>query len=315
MTQGKERRKSRPYIYLRVTVMCVKESMPTLCLKDLMIINPSQVQAKDGRNDCCRGCKDSNEGNEGKDEDKKQNEYVVHEDSSAPTDDRPCHKHLNDDNDIHNVIEEAIGHSDASSFCIRDTPKYQEPVALEIMTWDSHVHGELKTKAQPFVETLYEFESSQWPAAIPQNHSCAEALLDDYNYLYWATPEYAEPKNAMWFNGPDDKGIRYKIECWIEEWQMGKKCSINFSAQGYKEWYEDSLDILTSRAKTVRSSSQLLRNLWLRMDDVEHWKGPMSMDTIAAAIQDYHAHGRLYDGSSEEEEEEEEDGMGDTVAR
>ncbi|TFK53380.1 hypothetical protein OE88DRAFT_1733315 [Heliocybe sulcata] len=212
---------------------------------------------------------------------------------------------------------------------------------LEIMACDAHVRGELKSKARPLVETLYNFETGIRPSTIQRNRKRTEVLLDNYNYTYrhrssdgrkgaFQHKIIQKLVNAMWFKDPDNEGIRYDmyfgeisheclalmftaIECCIEEWETGKKHRIDFTTQKYKEHYEDILQMLYNFEK--EGGKEILGDIRRSLAEngrfhsgvdmrTEGRRGPMSGDAIAAAIQDYHEHGGLYEGSSEEEEED-----------
>ncbi|TFK45440.1 hypothetical protein OE88DRAFT_1740299 [Heliocybe sulcata] len=303
---------------------------------------------------------------------------TVREDSSvAPNARRGCKrpKVSNYDDDVRDVIEEGIRHFrcllvsenpfpasrrlDVSKMAAESWAKACEALKmdipldgdicklkrlmllLEIMARDAHVRGELKSKARPLVETLYNFETGIRPSTIQRNRKRAEVLLDDYNYTYRHRSSEGRKGafqhkiiqklvNAMWFKDPDDEGIRYgmyfgeisheclalmftAIECCIEEWETGKKHRIDFTTQKYKERYEDILQMLYNFKK--EGGKEILGDIRRALAEngrfhsgvdmrTEGRRGPMSGDAIAAAIQDYHEHGGLYEGSSEEEEED-----------
>ena len=76
---------------------------------------------------------------------------------------------------------------------------------LQITKRTSQVHGELKTKIRPLVESLYGFENTK--AAVARNRERAENLKDDYAFVYKVcsfslTSRVQLPYNGLPFQEP-----------------------------------------------------------------------------------------------------------------
>ncbi|GBE84276.1 hypothetical protein SCP_0602540 [Sparassis crispa] len=154
------------------------------------------------------------------------------------------------------------------------------PTLLKMITkCTSHLRGELKTKVRALVGPFYSFRSGENKKIIARNHQHAEELKDRYLFVYqdmqkktglYKTELLPMVIGDMWFANKHDEGVHFHemfnpmpkitialvlaaIECCIDEWAMGIKENVQFTALSYKPIFNAHLECLERFDKhTVR---------------------------------------------------------------
>ncbi|KAF8228119.1 hypothetical protein L208DRAFT_1293333 [Tricholoma matsutake] len=157
-------------------------------------------------------------------------------------------------------------------------------IAKLITVCGAQLHGELKTKAWPLVETFFGFDSGNHESALRSNCSMAQYLKKDSHFTYkedihtgiYHSKVIQKIVNVMWFCNKQDEGVRFTeyfepfplqalalvltvIKNCIDEWVSGTHVSIDFCGKEYsvgsKNW-KTSISIPRSMIYSTKS--------WLR---------------------------------------------------
>ncbi|KAF8225184.1 hypothetical protein L208DRAFT_1307441, partial [Tricholoma matsutake] len=140
-------------------------------------------------------------------------------------------------------------------------------IAKLITAHGAQIHGKLKTKAQPLVETFFGFDSGNHESALKSNRLMVQYLKQDghftYKFIDWEEDKQTgvyhskviqKIMNVMWFRNQQDEGVQSTdyfepfllqalalvltvIENCIDEWVSGKHVKIDFSGKEYHDIY------------------------------------------------------------------------------
>ncbi|KAJ7634870.1 hypothetical protein FB45DRAFT_865486 [Roridomyces roridus] len=147
-----------------------------------------------------------------------------------------------------------------------------------ITTRDSHVRGELKTKARPIAELLFDFSSGESKEAIKRNRQIAESLKED-NALFFRDPStrtgifrnraIQKLVNAAIFPNRRAPGatlpdyfdplplvtlalVLTVFDNCVDEWATGIRTDIPFTASEYREVYQRHVSTLEEFAVATK---------------------------------------------------------------
>ncbi|KAF8223720.1 hypothetical protein L208DRAFT_1315412, partial [Tricholoma matsutake] len=160
-------------------------------------------------------------------------------------------------------------------------------IAKLITACGAQIHGKLKTKARPFVETFFGFDSGNHESVLRSNCLMVQYLKQDghftYKFIDWEEDKQTgvyrskviqKIVNVMWFWNQQDEGVQFTdyfepfplqalalvltvIENCIDEWVSGKHVKIDFSEKEYHDIYLSSIKELENFNKYMKKHNLL----------------------------------------------------------
>ncbi|KAJ7604631.1 hypothetical protein FB45DRAFT_880313 [Roridomyces roridus] len=204
---------------------------------------------------------------------------------------------------------------------------------------DSHLRGEVKTKARPVVELSFKFASGESKTAIRRNRRIAERMREDMAFAFknpaarkgiFRNIAIQKIINAVFFANRKDEGPNFPeyfdplplfvlaliltvIENCIDEWASGTRTDIPFTANEYREVYHrhvaalQEFDEVTKEYGILNTILQNLHDSGRAHSGAEPRtatsKGGLLSSDIDAALREFE------EGELEEDEEDEDEEM------